>query len=202
MYRINLLKLNNFFLFSKKNNKALSGSGFSLIEVLVSIAIIGVLVAGVASIFFGGNSALLRTRAANQLEEAVDQDLARIKDIAFRMTCCSGTCTTESGLASPCSIDPLSSPLTFYAPGKQNYYFPDPVLDTTSSAITSFTNKCNSGGLTSELIALIGEGSLPGGVSREFNTTQAASHRLTVSYIGGGQSRSYTVVPTVSAWCP
>ena len=175
-------------------------SAFSLVEVLVSIAIIGVLGAGVASILTGGNIALLRTRSANQLEEAVDKDLARIKDIGFRMTCCSGTCTTETGRTSPCSTDPLTS--TFYNPGRQNYYFPSSALDTNSTAITSFSNKCDDGTLITELVTLIGAANLPGGVTRQFNTTQAASHRLTVSYIGTNQSRSYTVVPTLAAWCP
>ena len=105
-------------LHQKEGSLLLPESAFSLVEVLVSIAIIGVLGAGVASILTGGNMALLRTRSANQLEEAVDKDLARIKDIGFRMTCCSGTCTTETGRTSPCSTDPLTS--TFYAPGRQN----------------------------------------------------------------------------------
>lgn len=191
-------KLN--FLQRKRRALAPSSSAFSLIEVLVSIAIIGVLTAGIASILVGGNSALLRTRSANQLEEAVDQDLAKIKDIAFRMTCCSGTCTTETGRTSPCSTDPLTS--TFYVPGKQNYYFPSSALDIDSSAITSFSNKCNNGSLITELVTFIGAENLPGGVTREFNTTQAASHRLTVSYIGTNQSRPYIVVPTLAAWCP
>lgn len=186
--------------YQKESSLLFTSSAFSLVEVLVSIAIIGVLGAGVASILFGGNSALLRTRSSNQLEEAVDQDLARIKDIGFRMTCCSGTCTTETGRSSPCSTDPATS--EFYTPGNQNYYFPSSALDTNSSVITSFANKCNSGALISELANLIGGGNLPGGVTREFITTQAASHRLTVSYIGNGQSRSYIVVPTLAAWCP
>ena len=191
---------NSATLHQKKSSLLLSNPAFSLVEVLVSIAIIGVLGAGVASILAGGNTALIRTRGANQLEEAVDQDLARIKDIGFRMTCCSGTCTTEIGRSSPCSTDPLTS--TFYAPGNQNYYFPSSALDTNSSAITSYSNKCNNGTLITELVTLIGAANLPEGVTREFNTTQAASHRLTVSYIATGQSRSYTVVPTLAAWCP
>lgn len=189
-----------YLLQRKEGSLVLPESAFSLVEVLVSIAIIGVLGAGVASILTGGNMALLRTRSANQLDEAVDKDLARIKDIGFRMTCCSGTCTTETGRTSPCSTDPLTS--TFYTPGRQNYYFPSSALDTNSTAITSFSNKCDNGTLIAEPVTLIGAADLPGGVTRQFNTTQAASHRLTVSYIGTNQSRSYTVVPTLAAWCP
>lgn len=179
---------------------SICSAGFSLIEILVSIVIIGVLGAGVATILAGGNTALIKTRDTNQLEEAVDQDLARIKDIAFRMTCCSGSCTTEAGLSAPCSIDPSTN--TYYAPGKQNYYFPDSTLDTNQTAITAFSNKCNNGTLIADLVSLIGSASLPSGISRQFNTSQAASHRLTVTYSGTSQSRSYTLVPTLSAWCP
>lgn len=185
---------------SRSDKQLLYTKGFSLVEVLVSIAILGVLGAGVATILGGGNTALIGTRGINQLEEAVDQDLARIKDIAFRMTCCSGTCTTEAGLSSPCSIDTATE--TYYPPGKQNYYFPDSILDTSETAIDAFEAKCNNGTLVTELVSLIGTTNLPLGVSRQFDTTHAASHRLTVTYSGTNTSRSYTLVPTLAAWCP
>lgn len=185
---------------SKPDHQFLESRGFSLVEVLVSIVILGVLGAGVATILTGGNTALIGTRSTNQLEEAVDQDLARIKDVAFKMTCCSGSCTTDSGRTSPCSIDPSTN--TYYIPGKQNYYFPSSTLDTGETAIAAFTAKCNNGTLVTELVSLIGNASLPSGISRTFNTSQAASHRLTVAYSGATASRSYTLVPTLAAWCP
>jgi prepilin-type N-terminal cleavage/methylation domain-containing protein len=185
---------------SRSDQRFIGVRGFSLVEILVSIAILGVLGAGVTIIFTGGNTALIGTRSTNQLEEAVDQDLARIKDIAFRMTCCSGSCTTESGRTSPCSIDPSTN--TFYPPGKQNYYFPDSTLDVGETAINAFTAKCNNGTLVTDLISLIGNANLPSGISRQFITSDAASHRLTVTYSGATTSRSYTLVPTLAAWCP
>lgn len=185
---------------SRVDQRFLGERGSSLVEVLVSIAILGVLGAGIAIIFTRGNTALFGTKSTNQLEEAVDQDLARIKDISFRMTCCSGSCTTESGRTSPCSIDPSTN--TFYPPGKQNYYFPDSTLDVGGTAINAFTAKCNNGTLVADLVSLIGNASLPAGVSRQFITSAAASHRLTVIYSGVAASRSYILVPTVAAWCP
>lgn len=185
---------------SKPDHRFLEARGFSLIEVLVSIVILGVLSAGVATILTGGNTALTRTRSTNQLEEAVDQDLARVKDISFRMTCCSGSCTTDSGRTSPCSINPTTS--IYYLPGKQNYYFPDSDLDAGGTAINAFTSKCNNGKLVTELVSLLGDANLPSGISRNFNVTQAASHRLIVTYSGTTASRSYTLVPTLAAWCP
>lgn len=96
------------------------------------------------------NTAIIRIKSANQLEEAVDQDLASINDIAFRMTCCSGSCTTESGRTPPCSVDPSRPENTYYDPGKQNYYFPDSTLDSGGTSINAFTAKCNNGTLVTE----------------------------------------------------
>jgi type II secretory pathway pseudopilin PulG len=93
----------------KSDQHFLGARGVYLVEVLVSITILGLLGAGVATILAGENTALIRIKSANQLEEAVDQDLASINDIAFRMTCCSGSCTTESGRTPPCSVDRFAS---------------------------------------------------------------------------------------------
>jgi prepilin-type N-terminal cleavage/methylation domain-containing protein len=133
--------------------------GFTLIEILVSAVIVGILGAGVAAILSSGNTAFVRTRGSNLLEQTIDTDLSQIKDVAFRMTCCSGSCTTGSALSSPCSTDPSTN--TFYKPGQQNYYFPDPTLDANESAINSFVTRCNSGTLVSSLTGLMGLSSLP-----------------------------------------
>jgi prepilin-type N-terminal cleavage/methylation domain-containing protein len=174
--------------------------GFTLIEILVSAVIIGILGAGVAGILSSGNTAFVKTRGSNLLEQTIDTDLAIIKDMAFRMTCCSGSCTTESGLSTPCSTNPDTN--SFYNPGDQNYYFPDSSLDANQSAINSFVASCNNGTLVSSLTDLLGSTDLPSGITREFNISQASSHRLTVIYSDGSQSRSYTASPTVAAWCP
>jgi prepilin-type N-terminal cleavage/methylation domain-containing protein len=174
--------------------------GFTLIEILVSAVIIGILGVGVAAILSSGNTAFVRTRGGNLLEQTIDSDLAQIKDLAFRMTCCSGSCTTESELSSPCSTNPDTD--TFYKPGQQNYYFPDPTLDTNQTAINSFITSCNSGSLVNSLTGLVDTSGLPGGITRDFDESQASSHRLTVIYSDGSQSRAYTLVPTVAAWCP
>lgn len=134
----------------KSDQHFLGARGVYLVEVLVSIAILGLLGAGVATILAGENTALIRIKSANQLEEAVDQDLASINDIAFRMTCCSGSCTTESGRTPPCSVDPSRPENTYYDPGKQNYYFPDSTLDSGGTSINAFTAKCNNGTLVTE----------------------------------------------------
>jgi prepilin-type N-terminal cleavage/methylation domain-containing protein len=194
---VTCLRTQNFFY---RNSTLSRCMGFSLVELLVSSVIIAILGAGVAAVLSSGNSAFVRTRETNLLEQTIDTDLAQIKDVAFRMTCCSGSCTTETGLSTPCSTNPDTG--SFYNPGQQNYYFPDPTLDTNQTAINSFITSCDSGSLVNSLTSLVDTSGLPGGITRDFDESQASSHRLTVTYSDGSQSRAYTLVPTVAAWCP
>jgi prepilin-type N-terminal cleavage/methylation domain-containing protein len=169
-------------------------SGFSLVEILVAAVIIGITGSALATLLNSSNTSFRSTRDANLLAESIDTDLANIKDVAFRMTCCSGSCTTEPNTQAPCSPNTV--------PGDQNYYFPSSALDTNESAINTFTEKCSDGSLVTSLTSLIGASDLPEGITRSFDTSGAASHRLTVVYGNSSEKRAYTLVPTVSAWCP
>lgn len=176
-------------------------TAFSLVEVLVSFALIAILAGAITSVFNSGNTAFKLTRSDNLLEATVDKDLAVVKDISFRLTCCSGSCTTNQT-----SINNAAT-CTEKTAGRQNYYFPKPgttIADTPE--ITSFKSKCNSTGLVDDLVSAIQSetsgSTLPDGILRSFDKSQADRHRLTVNYTSGTQSKSYTLTPTVSAWCP
>jgi prepilin-type N-terminal cleavage/methylation domain-containing protein len=174
-------------------------AGFTLVEILVAAILIALASTGVLVVLNSGNSAFRSTRDSSLLEEAIDKDLATIKDVAFRMTCCTGTCTIDESAISG------SSTCSNVAAGNENYYFPIPSGSSTDTAeITAFKAACNSNGLINSLESAIISASdpLPSGITRTFNKTEAIRHRLTLVYTNDTQSRSYTVSPTVAAWCP
>jgi len=176
-----------------------SESAFSLVELLVSVVIISVIGVALASVFNAGNNSFQRTRDSNLLESTIDGDLSVIKDIAFRLTCCSGSCTIDQSIISG------STSCTTNAPGNQNYYFPEPGLSNDDTPqITNFKSACSSSELINSFVSAIESESnpLPQGITRSFDTSRAARHRLTINYSGADQTRSYTVSPTVAAWCP
>lgn len=185
----------------KLYNRRKGAQGFSLVEILVSFALIAILAGGISSVFNSGNTAFRLTRSDNLLEATVDKDLAVIKDVSFRLTCCPGSCTinqTTINNAITC---------TEKTAGRQNYYFPRPgstSADTTE--IVYFKSRCNGTGLVEDLVTAITAEStvsgLPAGISRSFDQSEANRHRLTVNYTSATQSKSYTLTPTVSAWCP
>jgi prepilin-type N-terminal cleavage/methylation domain-containing protein len=185
-----------------KSNSA--AAGFTLVEILVAAAIIAIAVGGVATTLTVGLNAFRGTRSGSDLETGVNANLAAVKDVAYRLTCCPGSCT-----ATQATVD-ASASCASKEPGTQNYYFPDPIVG--NAAVDAFVDgPCAAtalgGSLVESLITAINSDSassaaLPAGVNRSFVTSGAGRNRLVVQYTNGTDVKSYTIIPAVAAWCP
>jgi type II secretory pathway pseudopilin PulG len=71
-------------------------NAFSLVEVVVSAAITGLVIMGVARLWGESSQIFQQLRKRNNQEALVEEDIARMEDLAFRYTCCPGSCTTQA----------------------------------------------------------------------------------------------------------
>jgi hypothetical protein len=95
--------------------------GALLVEALVAVLLISIAALGTLGAI--NLSVQLRNRAAqrNQLNPAIDADLAAIDNLASQLTCCSGSCT----LGIPAGITPgLTSPCATANRRDDRYFFP------------------------------------------------------------------------------
>jgi prepilin-type N-terminal cleavage/methylation domain-containing protein len=182
-----------------------SRDGFTLVEILVASVVLVVAISGAALAFMSANKISFFGSARSQVESAIDQDLANIKDAAYRYTYCSGDYTITG--------DACNS----VAPGQEDYYFPDSVAH--QARAEEFEDDCRDGSLSDDLIAAINGGSsslalsstaTTLGVSRDpavLNSTVGTpgenSHDIRITYNqNGAVVRRVLVTPTAAAWCP
>ena len=112
------------------NNRA-GQSGFTILETLIAVVLIGFAVAASTSMVMTALQALQQTRVQTQVQAAIDANKDQIDQLARSYTCCSGICTTTKpttfGATQPCATD---------NPNDDRYYYPQ--LDSAFST-TNFT---------------------------------------------------------------
>lgn len=186
-----------------------SASGFSLIELLVGVVLVGITAAAAAAILSSSNRALVGARTQDRRQALIDDDVARINNLSTRFTCCSGTC----GLS---TTGCLSS-----TPGNDRLYYPqldsDPntaIPETAPQLEDPSTGACNNGGIATAFIAQI-QSSVPTtalatlNVSRtapvRVSTTDGRDHRVRLTYRDSVSNRELRVVdiqPIAASFCP
>lgn len=101
---------------SRRGRPAEGGS--LLVEALVVGVLVTIALAGTLSLVNLSAQQRNRSRDRNQLNAAIDTDLAAIEDQASRLTCCSGVCTlaapTQVGADSPCATTNRRDDRFFY----------------------------------------------------------------------------------------
>jgi type II secretory pathway pseudopilin PulG len=70
-------------------------NGFSLVEVVVSAAITGLVILGVANLWGQSSKMFQQLRQRNSQEALIEEDIATMEDLAYRYTCCPGSCTID-----------------------------------------------------------------------------------------------------------
>jgi type II secretory pathway pseudopilin PulG len=181
-------------------NKALTvphseASGFSLVEGLVAAVIVIVALAGTLTGFNLATSSIRRTSEVGGANLAIDNDISRIKNLAFLYT----SCVVASGsvpAAGACDV----------APGTANYYFP-----AAPANAQDFFDACRSNSAGSHITAafVVAVSALPApgsGVIRQNvvrdDPNDSSNHLVNISYtLPSGATRLVKVSPVVSAWC-
>ncbi|MFM7311794.1 MAG: type II secretion system protein J [Cyanobium sp.] len=175
-------------------------AGFTLLEVVVGIALLALVASGSTLLISVANRMLGTSTTQNNAQAAIDSDISRARKLAEDYTCCPGSCSADAATLSAAR----SSGRCLGNANDSTYYFPQQ-----SGDVDAFTTSCSNGTITANLItALQGLGTLAD-VSRTVAADDSAdptSHRIRITYSGTGSNAGITrvvkLVPTVAGWCP
>ena len=182
-------------------------NAFSLVEVVVSAAITGLVIMGVARLWGESSQMFQQLKNRNSQEALIEEDIATMEDLAYRFTCCPGSCTIDPSVvaASPTCKGEAGNGTP--AIGTEYYYFPyySPTA-TSTQKIDDFEALCTNGTLVTQLasqMAAAPKSSLftKQGLTRSVVVDNASLHRVRIDYTGTNLQRSTMVVPTTARWC-
>ena len=182
-------------------------NGFSLVEVVVSAAITGLVILGVANLWGQSSKMFQQLRQRNSQEALIEEDIATMEDLAYRYTCCPGSCTIDPSVvaASPTCKGEAGNGTP--AIGTEYYYFPyySPTATTTPN-IDAFEVLCTNATLVTALVNQLAaapksKAFTDRGLTRSVVVDNASLHRVRVDYTGTNLQRSTMVVPTAARWC-
>lgn len=195
-------------------------SGFTLIELMVAIAVTAIVVSGTALTWLTATRSSRKGGIDVQLDGLIDEDIARIQDLSNRFTCCPGTCTSDpDAIAAAVTAGDCSTS----AAQNEDYYAPRQTNSATDRvAMRNFRALCrNPGGPADAFIAEInntdrGVPSVPSHQSplslrrtEGPSISDAASNRIRIQYEGTDLTsgnvlvrRVVELIPRVANWCP
>ena len=179
-------------------------AGFSLVEVVVAVALLGLIGSITANVYGVITRSTTSTSTAANTLAAIDSDISRIKQISETLTCCPGSCTTN---ATTIATAVANSKCGGSTPGLSSYYWP-----LVSGDVTTFEAACNAtlanGAIETAMLSAINGLTQPTGATRTASVDEIAAHRILVTYTGttgtGGSfvNRDIKIVPTVASFCP
>lgn len=185
------------FIPSRRSERA----GFTLIEVVVGVALLAIVASGSAMLITVANSMLSISTSQNNTQAAIDSDISRARKLAEDYTCCPGSCTADAATIAAAR----SSGKCIGNANDSTYYFPQQSAD-----VATFTATCVNGTLVNNLITAIQALGNVSGVARTLaidDSSDPTTHRLRITYSGSNLSnasiiRVVKLVPTAAAWCP
>lgn len=177
----------------------------------MSIAISGLVIVGAASLWGESSRLFQQLRVRNVQEAVVDEDIAVMEDLAYRYTCCPGSCTTDAATISGSLTCRGRDGNGIPSVGTEYYYFPYyPPTASTTPNITLLEDLCRNGTLVNELVAALrvtplkdsrlNHSGLP--LTRTVVVDNPAAHRVRIDYAATNLKRSTMLVPTEARWCP
>ncbi|MFM7642797.1 MAG: hypothetical protein ACKO45_14785 [Cyanobium sp.] len=180
----------------------LSSTGSTILELLVSVSILALAFASVATLTSVQNLSLISSTNLSTSQSQLDSDVAAVRNLAETYTWCSGS-GGFSGSAPNCAGAQART---------KNYYFP---IASATTAILNFETACSNSSsdtlndptgstATSSLVKAINAITLPSLVTaRSVANDDIVAHRLRLTYsTSTGASRTVVLTPTVTAWCP
>jgi Tfp pilus assembly protein PilV len=182
-------------------------NGFSLVEVVVSAAITGLVILGVANLWGHSSQMFQSLRHRNSQEALIEEDIAAMEDLAYRYTCCSGSCTTDPAAVAASATCKGEEGEGTPAVGTEFYYFPYyNRTDTSRDNVTTLGALCTNGTLVTTLAnqmasAPRSQAFTDRGLTRSVVVDNGTLHRVRVDYTGTNLQRSTMVVPTAARWC-
>ena len=182
-------------------------NGFSLVEVVVSAAITGLVILGVANLWGLSSQMFQSLRQRNSQEALIEEDIAAMEDLAYRYTCCSGSCTTDPSAVAASATCKGEEGEGTPAVGTEFYYFPYyNRTDTSRANVTTLGTLCTNGTLVTALAnqmasAPRSQAFTDRGLTRSVVVDNGSLHRVRVDYTGTNLKRSTMVVPTAARWC-
>lgn len=178
--------------------------GFTLVEMMIMTVLLSLIAAGVAVTMMVVNRSMQSTSQQDALSLGIDSDLATIRQLSRRYTCCTGTCSltpppsSSFGDNQPCAVNDPDSP---------RYFFPqmdDPGTQLVEpDMVTSICSAENNNAFLAPLKTGIDALAVLPGVRR--TTTIETSRVLRVTYQSTLDNRKLRVallVPPMAAWCP
>jgi type II secretory pathway pseudopilin PulG len=198
-------------------------SGFTIIELVISAILLAIVVGGIATTLQVSSGSSRRSGIQYDLDSRIDQDIAAIRDLSDRFTCCPGSCTAT---AATITAGVAAGNCSNNTAGNENFYSPNqPSTGGTTTAMLNFRTACGVPTPPTTTVATIPTigttfaglipsldtnvpGSSTAGLSRSTPTVvDSAANRLQWTYTGSRDgntvvTRVVNLVPTAALWCP
>ncbi len=183
----------------------------ALIEAVITGVLLALVVSGSAVLLTNVNRSTNRSDTLVATDTAIDADLATIKGISLRLTCCSGTCTVTP----PTTFGTTTSACATNDPRDDRYYFPQRDDTTTTAnfantttpkepdAVDQLCSVANNTVFMTPLQNAVDALPVPTGTTRA--TQINANHILQVTYTDTTDNRVVrvaSILPPMANWCP
>jgi type II secretory pathway pseudopilin PulG len=196
--------------------RSASGSGFTLVEMVIAGSLMAVVLGGAAAALLVANRSSSRQGGLSELESLIDQDLAAIQALDRRFSCCTGSPCTANAATIAAATTCRDAGGVARGPGNENYYSPrqSPTAATApaaeATAWTNFSTACGNGTIASTfqgLLPSLPTPQLPATLNRTTEVIDNAANRLQLTYTGAYQGSNVTtrvvnLIPTAANWCP
>jgi type II secretory pathway pseudopilin PulG len=184
-----------------------AAGGFTIVEPLILAILLSIVVSGTAVVLTSINRSLVESRRLVTMNEDIDSNLAEIKLLSSRLTCCSSVCTVTL-------LTATSTTCATITPTDSRYFFPQADNPATTATIAG-TNPataderaavdqlCASRAFMTPLLTAVNATPLPVGVTRD--SSIQANSTIRVIYtdtVNSRVTRVANVTPAMARWCP